>query len=465
MNSTVEPLDDNKVKLSITVDETEFDKEIDLAFKRIAKEVRLPGFRPGKAPRRILEARIGTEAAREEAMREGLPKFYVEAIKEHDVDVIAAPEIDIVDGKDEGPVSFEAVVEVRPRIELEGYRELQVTLERPQATDEELDQQIDRMRELDADLETVDRPAREGDHVSIDIKGTVGGEEQPGLTADDYLYEVGAGNVVPELDEQLAGAKAGDILEFEAEHPDPDEDDELRFRVLVKEVKEKVLPEADDEWAAEASDFDTIAELRADLAERMATVRRSQAQSALRERLGLALAEKVPDELPEALIDAEFQQRLQDLVMRLQAQGVGIEQYLMMTGTTQEELLAEIRSTAETSARVDLALRAVADAEGITCGDDELDAEIEMVAERVGEKPAKVRRQFERNDQIPAVRSDITKRKALDWLLEHVEVVDPEGEPIDRADLEPVDEGDESADESSDETPAADETESAETSA
>ncbi|HUW01632.1 MAG TPA: trigger factor [Acidimicrobiales bacterium] len=452
MNSTLESLDGNKVKLSITVDEAEFDKELDAAFRRIAKEVRIPGFRPGKAPRRLLEAQLGTGVAREEAMREGLPKFYVDAVREHSVDVIAAPEIDVTGGDEEGPVSFDAVVEVRPIVTVDGYEKLQVTLERPEPTDEELDTQIDRMRELDASLEVVERAAADGDHVTVDIKGTVDGEEQDGLTADDYSYPVGSANIVPELDEQLVGAKAGDILEFEATHPDPDEEGELRFRILVKEVKEKVLPELTDEWADESSDFATVEELRADLAERMATVRRVQADMALNERVGQALADLVVDEISPAMIDGEFQQRLQDLLMRLQAQGMELEQYLMMTGSSQEELVDELRSTAETSARVDLGLRAVALAEKLVSTDEDLDAEILVVAERVGEKPEKVRTQLERNDQMSAVRSDLDKRKALDWLLEHVEIVDPDGNPIDRADLKVEDEDDEINDEATTES-------------
>lgn len=452
MNSTLETLEDNKVKLSITVDEAEFDKELDAAFRRIAKEVRIPGFRPGKAPRRLLEAQLGSGVAREEAMREGLPKFYVEAVREHAVDVIAPPEIDVTAGEEEGPVTFDAVVEIRPTVQIGGYDTLQVTLERPEATDEELDTQIDRMRDLDASLETVERPAAEGDHVSIDIKGTVDGEEQDGLTADDYSYPVGSANIVPELDEHLVGAKAGDTLEFEATHPDPDEEGELRFTILVKEVKEKVLPELTDEWAAESSDFETVEAMRADLAERMATVRRTQASMALNERVGKALADLVTDELSPAMLDGEFQQRLQDLLMRLQAQGMELEQYLMMTGSSQEDLVEELRSTAEISAKVDVGLRAVALAEGLESTDEDLDTEIAEVAERVGEKAAKVRTQLERNDQISAVRSDIEKRKALDWLLEHVEIVDPDGNPIDRADLEVDDDDDDDDTEAPDDT-------------
>lgn len=433
MNSTVEELDGNKVKVSVSIDETEFDKDIDLAFKRIAQEVNLPGFRRGKAPRRILEARLGQGVAREEALREALPKYYADAVTEHDVDVIAAPELEITGGQEEGPVEFEAVVEVRPVVTVPGYEGLQVTMPSPEPSDEEIQNQIDRMRNLDATVEVVDRPAEEGDTVIIDIVGTLDGEEEDGLTTDDYSYEVGSGIITPEVDAQLSGAKAGDTLSFDATHPDEDEERQLHFDITVKEVKAKVLPELTDEWAAENSDFETVEELENDLRTRMVEVRKAQGAGELQEKVGQALAALVEIELPEALVSMELNNRLQDLAMRLQAQGLQLEQYLMMTGRSQEQLVDELREAAETSSRVDLALRAVAVAEGIDCSDEDLDAEIESVAVRVGEKPAKVRQQLERNDQIPAVRSDITKRKALEWLLDHVAIVDEHGEPVDRS--------------------------------
>jgi trigger factor len=435
MRSSVAPLEGNKVKVTVEVDEQEFEKAIDAAFRKIAKEVRIPGFRPGKAPRKLLEARLGTGVARDEAFRDALPGYYAQAVREHDVDVIDAPEIDITEGQETGPIVFDAVVEVRPQVDVPGYGSLKVALDRPLVGDDEVDAQIDRMREVDSELVVVERPATTGDSITIDIAGTVGGEAQPGLTADDYLYEVGSGSVVPELDEQLQGAKVGDILEFVAAHPDPDEG-EISFRILVKDIKEKVLPEVTDEWAAEASEFGTVDALRDSLTTRMLTVRKAQSQMALREKTAEALAELVEQDVPEPLITGEMQQRLQDLAMRLQAQGIGLEQWFAMSGKTPEEVSSELRETATQSVKVDLALRAVADAEGLEVTDDDLDAEYASVAERVGEEASAIRDRFERAEQVSAVRSDIRKRKALDWLLEQVEIVDEEGLAIDRADLE-----------------------------
>jgi trigger factor len=435
VKSVVEPLEGNRVKVSVEVDETEFERDLDAAFRRISREVRLPGFRPGKAPRRVLEAKLGKDIGREEALREALPSYYSQAVRENDVDVIAAPEIEITAGKDEGPVTFDAVVEVRPIITVGGYQHLRVEIPRPEATDEEIEAQIDRLRDQFGELTEVDRPAIDGDHVTITINGSRDGEDIQGLQADDYLYEVGSGSIASELDEHLRGAKVGDILSFPAQPADPDEEP-VQFRVIVKDVKQKVLPDVTDEWANDVSEFDTVEELRADLASRISRVRKVQAQMAARDKAAIALSELVEEEAPEPLVNAEVQQRLQDLGMRLSAQGITAEQYLQATGQTGDQLSEELRELAAQAVKVDLALRAVADAEFIETTDEELDEEFARVAERLDQDPAKVRQEFERAEQVPAVRSDIRKRKALDWLVDHVELVDEDGQPIDRDALE-----------------------------
>jgi trigger factor len=436
VKTTVAPLEGNKVKLSVEVDEDEFDKAITDAFRKIAREVRIPGFRPGKAPRKVLERRLGAQVGREQALHDALPEYYAQAVTDNEVDAIDAPEIDITAGEEDGPVAFDAVVEVRPVVQVPGYGGLRVEIARPDVPEEEVDAQIDRMRQVQATFADVDRAAQADDAVVIDITGTLDGEAQDGLTADDYSYTVGSNAITSEVDEQLTGAKAGDILEFDATHPDPDEERQLRFKVLVKQVRERVLPEADDAWASENSEFDTIDELRGSIRDRGTLVRQAQAQSALREATGQALAKLVEDDVPEALVTHEMNHRAQDLALRLQAQGLTPEQWLAVTGKSSEDLTAELREAAETSAKVDLALRAVADAEELECTDEDLDDELAGVAERVGEPVARVREEFERGGNLSAVRSDVRKRKALDWLLERVEIVDEDGQAIDRADLE-----------------------------
>jgi trigger factor len=439
VKATVEPLEGNKVRVSVEVDEAEFDKAIDAAFRKIAREVRIPGFRPGKAPRKVLERRLGANVGREQALHDSLPEYYAQALSENDVDAIAAPEIDITSGEEgEGPLAFDAVVEVRPEVQVPGYGGLRVEIDRPEVADSDVDEQIDRMRQVQATLASVDRPSQEGDVVTIDISGTLDGEPQEGLTADDYSYTVGSGLITPEVDENLRGVKPGEILSFPATHPDEDEERQLEFKVLVKEVSERVLPEADDAWAEENSNFDTIEALRDSIRKSLLGRKQLQSQMQVNEKTREALAKLVDIEPPEALVDKEVQDRLQEMALRLRAQGLDLDQWLAATGKPPEELLAEMRGPAGDGVKIDLALRAVADAEQIVCDDDDVDAEIQAVAERLGEKPGKVLDRLERGGQLPGLRSDIRKRKALDWLVERVELVDQEGKPVDRADLEVV---------------------------
>jgi trigger factor len=433
MEAVVEPLEGNKVKLTVRVDEQEFEKAIDAAFRKIAREVRVPGFRPGKAPRRILEARLGKESGRTEALRDALPDYYSEALRQHEVDAIAAPEIDITEGQESGAVAFDAVVEVRPQLQLAGYGGLRVEIPSPVVTDEEIEAQVDRLRGNFGELTPVDRPARDGDHLTIDLKGSRDGQDVPGMSTDDFLYELGSGTVLPELDVQLSGARPGDILGFDAELPDG----KVAFKVLVKEVKEKVLPEVTDEWASEASEFDTVAELRDDIATRIGLIKRVQARMALRNSAVEALVELVDVDPPAPLVNAEVERRVHDLEHRLQAQKASVSQYLEATGQTPDQVVEGMREGAAEAVKADLALRAVAESEHLEPTDADLDAEIERLADSYQIKPAELRRNLERADQMPAVRSDWKKSRALEWLVEHVEVVDADGQPIDRALLEP----------------------------
>jgi trigger factor len=434
MKSVVEPLEGNKVKLSIEVEEQEFEHDIDVAFRKIAREVRIPGFRPGKAPRRILEARLGKETGRVEALRDALPAYYSRALRENDVDAVASPEIDITSGQESGPVAFDAVVEVRPQLNLAGYDGLRVVIPSPAVTDEEIDAQVDRLRSNFGELKEVDRPARNGDFLTIDLSGTR--DEQPvdGLATDDFLYELGSDSVLPGLDERLHGAKVGDILGFDSDLGDQP----ATVRVLVKDVKEKILPELTDDWAGEASEFDTVEELRADIAKRLGLMRRVQSAISLRNGTVDALVELVDADPPETLVDGEVRSRVEDLARRLDAQGANLEQYLDATGQTGDQVVEQIRQQAIPAVKADLALRSVAETEKIEPTEGDIEAEIERLATTHKMKAKDVRRNLERNDQMPAVRSDWKKSKALEWLVDHVEIVDPQGHPIDRALLEPA---------------------------
>ena len=436
MKSTVETLDDNRVKLSVEVDEETFDVAVDAAFKRIAKEVRMPGFRPGKAPRRLLEAQFGSAVGREEALREAMPEYYAQAVIEHDVDVVAPPEIEITGGQEDGPVQFDAVVEIRPSVSAAGYDGLRVEIPNPVASAEEIDEQIDNLRRNFAELSVVERAAADEDHVTIDIEATHGDEPVPGLTTTDYDYLLGSGAVVPEIDENLRGASAGDEVEFSADHPDPEEEEPLQFSITVKEVKEAILPDLDDEFAKANSEFETVEDLRADMADRMNTMRIQQANMAVQQNTAEALAALVTDEIPESMIENEINARIHDLVQRLQQQGMDVGAYLDAVGQTAETLAAEFREPAEQAVKVDLALRSVADLQGLVPDDDRIDEVIAEMAGPSGQDPDELKARLAEVGQISALRADLAKQAAMEWLTDNVELVDEDGEAIDREALE-----------------------------
>lgn len=450
MKSEVSTLESNKVKLVVEVDESELDVHIDEAFKKIAQEIRLPGFRPGKAPRKVLEARIGKEYARGEALREALPEYYRQAIIEHDVDVIAPPDLDITSGEEEGDVAFEAVVEIRPEVTVAGYDGLQIEIPAPVASDEEIESQVEALRNQFAEREEVERPAVDADFVTMDISATHDGEPVEGLTAEDYTYEVGAGFVVEEIDDELRGANVGDIIEFDADHPDPEEEGQLTFKVLVKKIEAKKLPELDDDFAKEATEFESADELLADTRERIETMKKTQAPMMIAEKTGEALAELVTDDIPDALVEDQMQRQLQDMAMRLAQQGIQLEQFMQMTGQDPEALRENMREPAQQAARVDLALRAVVAAEGMELTDDELQAEIDDTAVQLGQTGEELRQAFEDNGQLSSLRADLLKQRAMDMLIESVSLVDEDGNAIDRADLE-VPEEDDSTDDGDEE--------------
>jgi trigger factor len=435
MRATTESIEGNLVRLSVEIDEPEFDRAMGDVVRSLANQVRVPGFRPGKVPRKVLEARMGGAGAlRAEALREALPDFYARAVVDTELDPIAQPEIDITSGEDSGAVSFDAVVQVRPLVSIPGYDGLQVTLPSLAVTDEEVQRQVDRLRENDAELEVVERPAIDGDLVTIDLHGNdASGAEIVGV--DDYLYEVGSGTVVPELDAELHGAKAGAIIAFDSANPQSPEE-QIAFRALVKEVKVKKLPAETDEWAAESSEFETIAELRADIEERIRRVKLVQTQMALRQKALEALSGLVAeDDVPEVLVDAEVNERLHDLQHRLEAQKLGLAEYFQATGTSPDELLGAVRVDAEAGVKADLALRALADAEELPLSEEDLDAEIATMAEQMDTTPADLRQRLDTAGRTGAVRSELRKGKALEWLLDHVDLVDEEGNPISRDDL------------------------------
>jgi trigger factor len=435
MKAQVAPLEGNKVKLSVEVDEQEVAAAIDDTFERLAKELVVPGFRRGKVPRRVLEARLGRARARREALDRHIPSWYERAVSDKAVDVIANPEIDVTAGEEGGPVSFDAVVEVRPKLRLEGYDALAVKVPSPSVGEEDIQAQVDRLRANFAELAPVEREARAGDSVVVDMAATRDGKPFPGLSYTDYSVELGSGNDLPELDEHLPGAKAGDTVSFDADVGGP-----VHLEVLLKQVQEKVLPEETDEWAEEASEFSTVAELREDIKKHLQQYRRAQAAEALRNGVIEALIGLVKEDPPAALVDMETRRLAETLGRRLDSQGIPLQRYLDALGRTLDDVVAEMRAQAVASVKADLALRAVAEDLGIEPSEAEMDQYMERMARRAGVTLEQMRGEVERRGQRLAVRSELKKSKAFDWLVEHAEVTDEEGNPVDRALLSTEDE-------------------------
>jgi trigger factor len=444
MQANVEELENHKVKLRVAVPAPEFERAIDQAFRTIAREIRLPGFRPGKAPRKVLEARVGLDAARQQAFQDSVPEYYADAVLATSIDPIAAPEITIVAGADGGDVEFDAVVEVRPIVSITGYDALQIALEYTPTDDEAVRAQIDRIRDQHAALEDSNRPLAAGDFATIDISGRDDeGEELDGLVATDFLYPVGSGMIVSELDDNLRGTKPGEIIEFRTTLGDNFGERaglDVQFRVIVKGTQEKVLPDLTDEWVDEHTEFDTVDALRADVTRRTDMLNRVQAQMALRDKVLEVVADLVPIPAPETLINDEVRRRIDDFAHRLSHQGISIDQYLAMTGQDAPAFIESIREGAEKAVLADLALRAVVSAEAIEPSEDDVEREIARLAEQTGQKVEKVRRDLVKQGLMEAVRSDLARGLALQFLVDHATAVDGEGNPLDLTiDLPPTD--------------------------
>ena len=431
MKSSVEPLEGNKVKLYVEVDEAEFDKDIEQAFRAIAREVKLPGFRNGKAPRRVLEARIGVGPAREQALRDAIPQYLGKAVREHDVDLVATPEVEITGGEDEGLVEFEAECEVRPEITVPGYAGLRIELDSPTPTDEEMQEAQETELKAGGSLADVDRPAASGDFLTLDIAAHRDGEEVMGLNTEDWSYELGQGWVADDFDEHMMGATAGDVLNFTTTPKGTE--DAADFTVTVKSVQALELPELTDEWVAEnTGEFETVEAWTASITERLTERKLSQVRSAVMSQLTAALTGLVEIDAPESMVQSEMQSQAENMARQLQMQGIDFQAWMSATGQTPEQFVEATRPQAEQSVKADLALRAVAVAEAIEVGDDDIEMEYARMAMQYGQKAKEIRKMYERNDAVPELIAQIRKSKAMDWLLHHVEMVDHAGQVIDR---------------------------------
>ena len=431
MQTTLEEVDKHKVKLTVEVPPDEARPVLDLAYRHISGRVNVPGFRKGKAPRKVIDAQVGRSTVLREFLEHALHDFYLGAVREHELAPIADPDFEDVDvGDIEGTgFKFTATVEVRPRVSFDDGDYKGLRLERPstEVTEADLDEQLERLRDRFAELEPVGRPARRGDYVVADIHAYVHDQEIPEASGQGVLYEVGSGQLVPELDPEIEGKRKGEILKVNAKLPEAFGEragQEVTFQVLLKEVKAKKLPTLDDDFARTASEFDSLDDLRADVREKLGRLKEAAVQGALRDRALEALIEKINVELPDRLVDAETESRVRSARDRAESQGVTLDQVLEASGVDELAVRSDARAHAIRAIRADLALEAVARAEGIKVSDEEIDAAVRDIAGQLGRDVKDVRRSLERSGQITSLAGDIIRDKALNLVVESAEVVE-----------------------------------------
>lgn len=443
MQTTVESTAKHTVKLTIEVPVDEFTKDLDRAYRSIANQVKIPGFRKGKVPKKIIDAQIGRDVVREEFLSSSVPVYFRDAVRGQDLAPISDPDIALEQVEDDKPLIFTAIVEIRPRLELatEDYRGLKVERPDTSVTDREIDDWIERLRERFAELEPVERPAQDGDFVTIDIRATVHDEEVAEVTRTDYLYFVSSAEFGPKLDQELAGKRAGDILKFNDALPERFGEElggsEVSFQVLVKDVKARRLPDADDDFAKTASEFDTLDQLRDDLRERLGELKDREAHGVLRDRALQAMIDTVDVELPDSLIEEETEHRVAHAKERAERAGVTLDQVLEAQGWDEARLRGDSRDHAIRAIRSDLVLEGIARAEHLEVTADEIGTEIAVLAQTYGREPKDVAKALERSGQMVTLAGDIIRGKALDLLVEHADIA--EESPTEES-TDPVDE-------------------------
>jgi trigger factor len=420
----VESVEPTRVKINVVVEPDELRPAIDRTVRRLSREIRVPGFRKGKVPRQVMEARVGREAIVADAIEnEAVPEFYLRALEELEIQPLSKGQVEPPDYSDGGPLEFSATVEVKPELELPSYKGVQVEAPDSEVTDEQVDAQLETLRERVAQLEVIERPLAVGDYARIDLRGTEGEDEIPQLTQADQLYELGSGGLPDELEKELEGAKKGDAVKAEVTLPDTAGDlagRTVTISALVKEGKAKVLPELDDDFASEASEFDTMDELRADIRTRMETVAADRAKAELENRVLDAYIETVEVPLPVTLVNEELQFRFSRLSEQLSQLQMPVDRYLEMTGQSSEQLTTDLQTQAERAVKAQLVLEAVAKAEALEVSTEEVDAEIERQAQRLG-RPVKDVRKALAGSRIDVIRGDILRSKALALIVEHAE--------------------------------------------
>jgi trigger factor len=446
VKSTVEQLSPTRVRINVEVPFEELKPDFDRAYKALAKQVRIPGFRPGKAPAKLLEARLGRGAILEQVVNDALPGRYSEAVTTSEVKVIGQPEIEITKIEDGQELAFTAEVDVRPEITLPDYESIAVTVDAFTVGDEDIEEQLQSLRQRFGTLTGVERPVQDGDFVSIDLSATVDGQEVAEAATTGLSHEVGSGQLIEGLDEALVGLSAGESKEFTStlvagEHAGK----EAVITVTVQSVKERELPEADDEFAQLASEFDTLEELKADLRSRVERVKKVQQAGEIRDKVLDTLLEQVEVPLPDAVVKAEIDAVTHDAVHGFDHDEAKFAEALEAQGSTREEFDTETKEAAEKSVKTQLLLDAIAEAEGTQVGQDELTERILFQAQRYGMSPEQFIQQVQQAGQLGAVFADVRRGKALAGVVGKVTVTDSEGNTVDTAEMfgAPADSADE----------------------
>ena len=432
MKSTVEHLSPTRVKINVEVSFDELKPDFDRAYKKIAQQVRIPGFRPGKAPARILEQRLGRGAVLDEVVSEAVPAKYVELVTSGEVHPLGRPEIEVTKIEDGDHLVFTAEVDVRPEIEMPAFGELAVSVDDAEVTDAEVSEQLDGLRSRFGTLTGVDRPAQQDDFVALDLSATVDGEEVEELATTGLSYQIGSGQLIEGIDDALVGASSGEERVFTTtlvagQHAGQ----QAEVTAKIQAVKERELPVADDEFAQLASEFDTIDELRADLRDRLGRVKAMQQGAQARDEVLKALLAITEVPLPESVVDVELKARKHDALQAFEHDEQRLGQWLERQGHTAEEFETDLRNGAQETVKARLLLDAIADAEKLSVTNDELSERIVYQAQRHGISPNEYAQRAQEAGELGAMYADVRRGKALVTVVRRATVTDATGNPVD----------------------------------